>query len=181
VETEQKHSVEEEETQKLSRKPYQTPELIIYGSLEKITHGVLPGVVLHGVLITVVSGPVGSDRNIKEHFTPIDAQDILTRLATLPIETWNYKTQDSSIRHIGPMAQDFAAAFGVGEDDKHINFVDANGVAIASIQALYRMLQERDLQMAELRAELDELKRQLIVSQPQAFVTTALDAQPRDN
>jgi hypothetical protein len=176
VETEQKHSVEEEETQKLSRKPYQTPELIIYGSLEKITHGVVLG-----MFAAVAPSGAPSDRNIKEHFTPIDAQDILTRLATLPIETWNYKTQDSSIRHIGPMAQDFAAAFGVGEDDKHINVVDANGVAIASIQALYRMLQERDLQMAELRAELDELKRQLIVSQPQAFDTTALDAQPRDN
>jgi len=176
VETEQKHSVEEEETQKLSRKPYQTPELIIYGSLEKITHGVLFALVGPAPL-----SAAPSDRNLKEHFSPIDAQDILTRLATLPIETWNYKTQDSSIRHIGPMAQGFAAAFGVGEDDKHINFVDANGVAIASIQALYRMLQERDLQMAELRAELDELKRQLIVSQPQAFVTTALDAQPRDN
>jgi Chaperone of endosialidase len=176
METEQKHSVEEEETQELSRKPYQTPELIIYGSLEKITHGVVLG-----MFAAVAPSGAPSDRNIKEHFTPIDAQDILTRLATLPIETWNYKTQDSSIRHIGPMAQDFAAAFGVGEDDKHINVVDANGVAIASIQALYRMLQERDLQMAELRAELDELKRQLIVPQPQAFDTTALDAQPRDN
>jgi hypothetical protein len=176
VETEQKHSVEEEETQKLSRKPYQTPELIIYGSLEKITHGVVLG-----MFVGIAPSAAPSDRNLKEHFSPIDAQDILTRLATLPIETWNYKTQDSSIRHIGPMAQDFAAAFGVGEDDKHINFVDANGVAIASIQALYRMLQERDLRMAELRAELDELKRQLIGSQPQAFVTTELDAQPRDN
>ena len=176
METEQKHSVEEEETQKLSRKPYQTQELIIYGSLEKITHGVVLG-----MFAPAAGSAVPSDRNIKEHFTPIDAQDVLTRLATLPIETWNYKTQDSSIRHIGPMAQDFAATFGVGEDDKHINFVDANGVAIASIQALYRMLQERDLRMAELRAELDELKRQLIGSQPQAFVMTALDAQPRDN
>jgi hypothetical protein len=40
------------------------------------------------------------------------------------------------------MAQDFAALFGVGEDDKHIHPVDAQGVAFASIQALYRLLKE---------------------------------------
>jgi hypothetical protein len=35
----------------------------------------------------------------------------------MPIEIWNYKTQNQSLRHIVPMAQDFAAAFRVGEDE----------------------------------------------------------------
>ena len=54
------------------------------------------------------------------------------------MQTWNLKSQDPAIRHIGPMAQDFYAAFNVGEDDKHINSVDADGVALAAIQGLNR-------------------------------------------
>jgi septal ring factor EnvC (AmiA/AmiB activator) len=52
------------------------------------------------------------------------------------------------------MAQDFAAAFAVGEDDKHICTVDAQGVAFAAIQGLYRLLQEKDAQTAGLQAQL---------------------------
>jgi hypothetical protein len=58
------------------------------------------------------------------------------------------------------MAQDFAAAFGVGEDDKYISLVDANGVTMAAIQALYRMIQEKEAQISALRAEVDALKKQ---------------------
>ena len=54
----------------------------------------------------------------------------------MPITTWNYRTQDPHIRHIGPMAQDFMAAFQVGEDDRHITTIDPDGVALAGIQAL---------------------------------------------
>jgi hypothetical protein len=100
-----------------------------------------------------------SDRNLKEHIAPINEYDILTRLADIPIESWNYKGQNPSIRHIGPMAQDFAAAFDVGEDDKHISMVDANGVAFAAIQALYRMIREKDEQIGELQDELNALKQ----------------------
>ena len=74
-----------------------------------------------------------SDRNVKENFDLVDRRDILARLASISVETWNYKFQRPSIRHIGPMAQEFAAAFNVGEDDRHINMVDACGVALASI------------------------------------------------
>ena len=36
------------------------------------------------------------------------------------------------------MAQDFYAAFAVGKDDRGINSVDEEGVALAAIQGLYR-------------------------------------------
>lgn len=111
-----------------------------------------------------------SDRNKKEHFLPVDVQEILASVVALPIETWNYKEQNPAIRHIGPMAQDFAAAFGVGEDDRHINMVDANGVALAAIQALYKMLLEKDAQIGALRTDLDDLKQQLIDSKAQTSV-----------
>ncbi len=98
----------------------------------------------------------GSDRNIKENFAPIDSHEILTRLANVSVESWNYKFQSPTIRHIGPMAQDFAATFNVGEDDKHINMVDAFGVALASIQALYEMIQEKDAKITALEQRLKE-------------------------
>jgi len=69
-----------------------------------------------------------SDRNLKENFQPVDAQAVLSKVAALPLTRWNYK-EDKAQQHVGPMAQDFYAAFAVGPDDKHITTVDESGVA----------------------------------------------------
>jgi len=100
----------------------------------------------------------GSDRARKENFASVDEHDILTRLASIPIETWNYKAEDPSSRHMGPMAQDFYAAFGMGEDNKHITTVDADGVALAAIQGLYELVKEKDAEIAELKERLKALE-----------------------
>jgi hypothetical protein len=100
-----------------------------------------------------------SDRNVKANFTPVDGQEILDRLADIPIETWNLKSQDESIRHIGPMAQDFYAAFSVGEDELYINNMDADGVALAAIQGLYELVQEKDAEIAALEQRLAEVEQ----------------------
>ncbi len=92
-----------------------------------------------------------SDRNAKRDFEAVDKRELLARLAKVPIATWRYRTQDVSIRHIGPVAQDFHAAFGVGEDDKRITTVDADGVALGAIQGLHELLKEKDAQIAALR------------------------------
>jgi len=42
------------------------------------------------------------------------------------------------------MARDFHAAFGLGESEKRINTVDADGVALAAIQGLNQKLEEKD-------------------------------------
>lgn len=97
------------------------------------------------------------DRNVKENFGSVDRHEILALLITVPVETWNYKTQGPAIRHIGPMAQGFAAAFGVGEDDRHINMVDAFGVTLASIQALYEVIREKDARISALEHQVDNL------------------------
>ena len=91
-----------------------------------------------------------SDRDSKDNLQGVDPRLVLEKLSEVPIATWNYKAQDSSIRHIGPMAQDFHAAFGVGEDERHISTVDADGVALAAIQGSYQLLQEKDREMEEL-------------------------------
>ena len=106
------------------------------------------------------SVPTPSDRNLKENFVPVDGQEVLARLAEVPVTTWNYKSQDRSIHHIGPVAQDFYAAFGLGEDEKTIGTVDADGVALAAIQGLYELVQEKDSQIAALEAEVSTLHQQ---------------------
>jgi len=95
-----------------------------------------------------------SDRDSKANFASVDARLVMEKLARIPISTWNYKTQDAAIRHMGPMAQDFAAAFNVGEDDKHITTIDADGVSLAAIQGLYQIVQEKDRRISQLEAEL---------------------------
>jgi len=99
-----------------------------------------------------------SDRNLKEKFTPIDNQEILERVASLPISRWNFKT-DAKTRHIGPMAQDFHAAFNVGPDDKHIATVDEGGVALAAIQGLNEKLKEKDARIEVLEKRLADLEQ----------------------
>ena len=107
-----------------------------------------------------------SDRNAKANFSAVDGQDLLARLAAIPVSTWNYKAQPDEVRHMGPMAQDFRAAFGLGEDDTHISTVDSEGVALAAIQALYqtvtelkRDLGDKDQQITELRARLARMEQ----------------------
>lgn len=99
-----------------------------------------------------------SSQNAKINFAPVEGQSILSRLATVPIQTWNYKSQDPSIRHIGSMAEDLYKVFGVSEDNKYINTVDANGIALASIQGLYQIVQEKDDQIATQQQKIESLE-----------------------
>jgi len=102
-----------------------------------------------------------SDRAAKRDFTPVDGRAILARLAEIPIQSWSYRSEDSSIRHIGPMAQDFYAAFRLGFDDKHIGTVDEGGVALVAIQGLHQLLQERDTQIRAMEQRIDEMTARL--------------------
>lgn len=99
-----------------------------------------------------------SDRNAKQQLTPIDPQAILDKVVALPLSEWSYR-QDPGTRHVGPMAQDFHAAFGLGPDERHITTVDADGVALAAIQGLNRKLEASRRENAELRERLERLER----------------------
>jgi trimeric autotransporter adhesin len=98
-----------------------------------------------------------SDRNAKENFSEVSPREVLDKVAALPITRWNFK-EDKAVEHLGPMAQDFRAAFGVGTDDKHIATVDEEGVALAAIQGLNQKLEE---QAKQKDAEIQELKQRL--------------------
>ncbi|MFN2120738.1 MAG: tail fiber domain-containing protein, partial [Anaerolineales bacterium] len=98
-----------------------------------------------------------SDRSMKENLRPVVPEAVLAKVAALPIHQWNFKT-DADTTHLGPMAQDFYAAFQVGPDDKHIATVDADGVALAAIQGLNAKLEREN---AGLKARLEKLEQLL--------------------
>jgi hypothetical protein len=101
-----------------------------------------------------------SDRNAKENFTPVTPESVLDKVISLPITEWNFKT-DAGTKHLGPMAQDFYSAFGLGTDDKHIATVDADGVALAAIQGLNQKLEQKGTEITELKSRLEKLERSL--------------------
>lgn len=99
-----------------------------------------------------------SDRDAKEHFAPVESREVLAKVAALPISRWSYKESDGST-HLGPVAQDFHQAFGLGVDDKSIATVDADGVALAAIQGLNQVVKEKEAEIRELRARLERLEQ----------------------
>jgi len=103
---------------------------------------------------------VVSDRNAKEKFTSVNAEDVLAKVLALPVAEWQYKADANGVKHLGPMAQDFHAAFGLnGGDDKHISIVDEGGVALAAIQGLNQKLEERDAEIRDLQKRLGKLEQ----------------------
>jgi hypothetical protein len=97
-----------------------------------------------------------SDRESKTDFGAIDPLQVLAKVDAMPVTHWRYKSQTSEL-HLGPVAQDFYAAFGLGADDRHIATVDEAGVALAAIQGLHRLIQEKEAKIeAQHRAIADQ-------------------------
>jgi hypothetical protein len=101
-----------------------------------------------------------SDSNAKTDIEPIEPRAILRKVAEMPVTTWHYK-HDRQRRYIGPMAQDFHAAFGLGADDKTISTLDSDGIMYAAIKGLVEELRERDKAMAAREAQLESLEIKL--------------------
>jgi hypothetical protein len=110
-----------------------------------------------------------SDRDAKTNFEPADSLAILEQLQHLPIAYWNYQSQATPTRHLGPVAQDFYAAFQLGNDPRRLATVDVDGVALAAIQGLNRKLElelaARDRELRELRSGLAKLIEQVVALQ----------------
>lgn len=108
----------------------------------------------------------GSSRTFKQDFVAVDVQDVLNKVTALPISTWTYKSSPEG-RHLGPMSEDFKAAFGLGSDAQHIATVDADGVALAAIQGLYHTQRAQNAslqaQNAALRDQYQALRLRLEV------------------
>jgi hypothetical protein len=108
------------------------------------------GIYLNGAL------HAASDRDKKEDFKEVDAAQILEKVMQVPIQSWRFKAEDETVRHIGPMSQDFVGTFGYGTNDKFISSVDADGIALAAIQALEMRLNEKDARIQALETGLGD-------------------------
>ena len=106
-----------------------------------------------------------SDRNAKENFGAVNAKAVLAKVIGLPLTAWNYKADEVKSRHLGPMAQDFKRAFGLGKDEKSIATTDVSGVALAAIQGLNQKLvsegKAKDATIAAMQRELAAIKKKL--------------------
>jgi hypothetical protein len=104
----------------------------------------------------------GSHSSLKENVEPVDGEDILEKLESLDVNRWNYKAQDASVEHIGPMAEDFYAAFSVGDNPYTISSIDPAGVALAAIKELNKktkQLEKQSQRIDELEAKLEKLMK----------------------
>lgn len=101
-----------------------------------------------------------SSRELKEGFQAVDAGAMLEKLIGLPITTWTYKTSAEGT-HIGPVAEDFKAAFGLAGDGKAIATVDADGVALAAIQGLNAKLEAENAQLRDRLTQIEVALQQL--------------------
>jgi hypothetical protein len=110
--------------------------------------------------ITADSFNLSSSREFKEGFEALSPSDVLATVAALPISRWQYKDDPNATRHIGPMAEDFYAAFG-GATDKSISVSDATGVALAAIKGLHQQAQQKDQLIADLLSRIEKLERRL--------------------
>lgn len=102
-----------------------------------------------------------SDQAVKTEFREVDAAAVLAKVVDLPISSWRFKMDRPEVRHIGPTAQDFYASFGLGNSDKLLIPLDGNGVALASVQALYARVVAAETENQQLRGRLDALEQRL--------------------
>jgi hypothetical protein len=114
-----------------------------------------------GCAIAAISGDLScaSSRDVKEGFTNVDPLAILDRVVMMPISTWRYRGETSGAIHLGPMAEDFREALGLGTSSREIGMLDAQGAALAAIQGLNAKLEARDKVIDTQGREIAELRR----------------------
>ena len=102
-----------------------------------------------------------SSRSLKENFAPIDNHDVLRRLSHVPVSLWSYKSDTEGRRHVGPVTEDFAAAFDFLKADGKLNTIDLHGIALAAIQGLNQEVAEKEARIEQLEARMNALEAQL--------------------
>lgn len=102
-----------------------------------------------------------SDVNKKHRFEEISNEEVLEKLRKLPITRWSYKTDAENVKHIGPMAQDFYAAFGLGNDNRSIGTVDIDGVTLVGVKALEERTRNLAAELENLKADNAALRQQM--------------------
>jgi hypothetical protein len=112
-----------------------------------------------GFLSSAGAWTSSSDRSLKRDFRPVSRESVLRRIGRMPLSSWSYKAETPGVRHIGPTAQAFYRAFGLGLGNKHIAAIDEGGVALAAIQGLYRQNLALQSRVRKLERRLARLSR----------------------
>lgn len=108
--------------------------------------------------ISGTSWVCSSSRTIKENYVRVDGEDVLRRIRQVPVNTWNLIDDPARALHMGPFAEDFHAAFGLGDDDRAIGHQDMDGVTFAGVQALDARTLHQDARVSGLAAEIAQLR-----------------------
>jgi hypothetical protein len=98
-----------------------------------------------------------SSRATKMNFAAVSGADVLAKVRALPITTWNYISEGDKVRHLGPMAEDFHAAFGLGDSNKAIGVQDLASVSLAGVKAL----EERTAELQDKAEEVERLRNEV--------------------
>ncbi len=119
--------------------------------------------VANNVVLWTAAGVLqgASSRSLKEGFVKLDFNDLLAKIGQLEISRWNYKTENSSVTHIGPMAEDFYKLFKTGDSNKSIGLIDEAGVALAGVKGLLQQVKLQQQQIEKLQSEIEKLKIRL--------------------
>lgn len=99
-----------------------------------------------------------SSRTLKKNFLAVDGEDVLGRIRQTPVTTWNYVGEDGQVKHMGPVAEDFHSAFGLGTNNTTIGHLDIDGVNFAGIKALDGRTQAMPSTMAEQARQIEQLR-----------------------
>jgi hypothetical protein len=109
--------------------------------------------------VAVPSWTCASSRTLKENFRSVSGEDVLKRLKSMPITTWNMTADKSKTKHLGPVAEDFYSAFGLGIGRTTIGMNDIDGVTIAAAKALEARTTSMQTQLKAKDEEIAALKK----------------------
>jgi hypothetical protein len=98
-----------------------------------------------------------STREKKQDFTPLNEKEVLNKIGMLQVTRWRYIGTNEY--HIGPVAEDFYSAFGVGVNNKSISTIDPSGVALLGIQALKKENEDLKKMVEELSRRIEVLEK----------------------
>lgn len=119
---------------------------------------------------TQPDGVLPSGRRHEGAAETVDPEAVLAQVAALDVRRWRAgEDEPEDVEHLGPSAEEFYDAFGVGGDPEQIAAGDADGVALAAIQGMAAQLEEqRELierqnrriedQRAAIEAQRDDLE-----------------------
>ncbi|MBI2566918.1 MAG: hypothetical protein HYV63_07810 [Candidatus Schekmanbacteria bacterium] len=99
-----------------------------------------------------------SSRAVKGHVVSAESLNVLGHLKNLEVALWSYKHDAPTVKHLGPFAEDFHAAFGLGESSTGIAVSDVAGVALVAVKELQAELEAKNARIDEMSARIAQLE-----------------------